>query len=1630
MLIGRKDMQFKTLFTIIILLLIFAPMYTVFTTVFTMVSAEKFDISNAEGDLISNGNLASGKPAMDHYPYENTWNFEKMYEWSDFVYIDNDSVELILGINKARLDARKEIEDIAKKYDGKIVNEIWMRNGLQAVVINLPLPFASLFVKEIQSFKLARYIEPNVKFQIHFMPNDPFWNLQWGPRKIAADWAWNTTIGNHDVLVAVVDTGIYWNHSDLVVNYVPLGYDWVNNDTDPIDDNGHGTHCAGIIAAVLNNSIGIAGMAQVRIMAEKGLDRSGSGNEDDIANAIIHAVEQNASIISVSWGGNFNSTLIYEAIKFAYDYGVLLVASAGNSKNDIKSYPAAYDEVIAVSATDQQDKLAFFTNFGDWIELAAPGVQIYSTVLNNGYNYKSGTSMSCPHVVGVAALVWSEFPNMTRDQVRFHLRYTADDLGDAGFDEYYGYGRINVTRAVNQFLPAHDLLVQSLKNPLYVELNSIGIFNITILNYGAIDEYNITVRLLANNTYISSYTIDFLANGLTASVNLTWTPTSEGLYNITIEILPTLNETIVENNFIEVYVYGGTPVKAFVIHSSGTYWTWITTTWEKLNKHWFEFGNTSISIDSTTLDKKDITYEDLANAGADVLIISSAYSPDFDWEFTDSEIDAITQFVYDGHGLIVTADTFNFPVPNNNKLARLFGMDETIIWDTTLTSNIDILEPEHPLFRNIPNPYNMPLGKITTIPPGNWTGDVLVGGKYVALGSFNESAIVIYRGLVYSSLAIESYANQNDLQLFYNAITWAHYEKPEHDLIAGLEAPPFLLPSYSIKLNATVSNIGISNETSIELQLLIDDNVVYYATIPELPSNSSHTINYLWTPLEKATHNITVYVSPVVNESNLLNNRITRFVTVSDPIIQPVEGQWANYTLHTFTENTSIIELINFTYNHCISPYQINVTYWHSSLGYEWTTSSVVNVMNRRVEQGKWMGLWFPGWIETNISLGSKVRVLNGIGTIVGSQETNINNRSVEYWSLFVNFRYENYTFYYDKTTGLLIGYDRVTVFFQENLKLTSTNIIIGALIHPKTGDYACYRIMYFSNNSITATGTMNFSYAEFLDSRRIRIQVDYSLSDTNGQLVENFTKLIIVNIQTRIIENGPPSWNSTYYFDWIETSIDLASPVKIWNQTGTVIGTAKYTVEQRVFDTWIIYTTNETQLCLYNYDKASGLLIKSTANNLNDPSQNVTFRLLQTNIDVTPPAISITDPKNNAFIRTTSVEVRWTGLDNETGIAYYLVYFDSVEIATCQHNVSAYLYTELTEGKHVIKVEAYDLAGNINSAEVTIVIDVTLPTAYITAPSDGSHLKGVVRVIFGGDDLWFNFTRFSINDVSKAVFFSKGNHIYLWDTTAYSDGAYIIIIEVWDNAYNTAIYQITVIVDNTNPIVSIISPKNNVIISGNITITFITEDKNLKNTTLILDETTFDATNVTALTLDTKILQDDAYTVRLITFDVAENQGEAVITIIVDNTNPEVAISAPADGARLQGIVNIDFTANDDHLTSVFLYIDDMAFNVTALTSFRWNTTKLGDGVHMIKIVAVDSAGNEKETQASVWTINVQKATEDSYAAGRNLGMFVGVISGLIASIATVIASKCLRSVNLLKSQKKLFEFLALFRE
>jgi len=810
-----------------------------------------------------------------------TWNFSDTSVWGNSTFLLGNTTRLVVGFEGQSPPSLVTFERMTAEYKAKIINKVVFGNKTRALVVELPLLSVVSFVSDLKTVSWTSYVEPVMKDQALFVPDDPLWGSQWGPQRVGADYAWNVTVGSKSVLVAVIDTGIDYTHPDIAPNYMPLGYDWANNDSDPKDDFGHGTHCAGIIAAVLNNGVGIAGLAQVRIMSEKVLDSGGSGWSDWLASGIAHAVDQGANVLSISLGGYGDSEIVHDAIKYAYSKGVLVVAAAGNSNSDVKPYPAGYDEVVAVAATDQNDNKAGFSNWGDWIELAAPGVNVLSTMptyhvtLNDygysmNYDYLSGTSMACPHVSGVAALVWSQYANRTRDWLRTWLRYTADDLGDPGFDVYYGYGRVDARKAVEQASVAHDLSVFGLETPPYVEPGTTAALNATVFNFGQSDESGVEVQLYANDTLGDTASIGFLSSLNSSVAGLSWSPTVEGSYNVTVYVEPVPGESNLENNAVSKYIYVGTPVKAVVLRSAGTVIGEVITSWQTLNTQWQLFGDKMVYVDYITLNKEGITYEDIAGTEADVLIISCAYS----WEFSDSEVAAVTRYVHEGHGLIITAGTFYYAVPGNNKLAPLVGINDSIRWASTGTDFLKLLNASHPLFNNVPSPLILP--QVGTALPygGQWDSSVLAGGKYVAIGHYQESAIVTYKGLVYISPWLEAVPPyyQHPLQLFYNAIIWSNYQRPQHELEVSLQTPRYVAPGGSTMLNLTVSNTGLNDETNVELDLLIDGTAVYSKVIPELLVGESETSSYYWVPVTEKTYNVTAYSPPVPGEEYTGNN--------------------------------------------------------------------------------------------------------------------------------------------------------------------------------------------------------------------------------------------------------------------------------------------------------------------------------------------------------------------------------------------------------------------------------------------------------------------------------------------------------------------------------------------------------------------------------------------------------------------------------------------------------------------------------------------------------------------------------------------------------------------------------------
>ncbi len=359
---------------------------------------------------------------------------------------------------------------------------------LDGVVLRVPVGQEEQVARRLAARSDVAYAIPIPKAHILEIPNDPGFTYQWALTQINAPAAWDVVTCSSRMVVAVVDTGIDLSHPDLasVVWTNPREIpnngldDDGNGEVDDVhgwhyytddsgvslednnvqDDNGHGTHVSGIIAAATNNNVGIAGLAWgATIMPVKVVDSTGNAYWDDVIKGIMYATDNGARIINLSLGGPDAFAPLEEALAYAREHGVLVVAAAGNDGSSTVLYPAAYPEAMAVAATDSSDQRASFSDYGPQISVAAPGVNIYSTYWQPGldtYAYMSGTSMAAPEVSGLAALVWARHPDYTPGQVEYTIEHTADDVNaatNAGWDPYLGWGRIDAARAVTELTP-------------------------------------------------------------------------------------------------------------------------------------------------------------------------------------------------------------------------------------------------------------------------------------------------------------------------------------------------------------------------------------------------------------------------------------------------------------------------------------------------------------------------------------------------------------------------------------------------------------------------------------------------------------------------------------------------------------------------------------------------------------------------------------------------------------------------------------------------------------------------------------------------------------------------------------------------------------------------------------------------------------------------------------------------------------------------------------------------------------------------------------------------------------------------------------------------------------------------
>ncbi len=440
-------------------------------------------------------------------------------------------------------------------------------------------------------------VEYNYIFTLSNIPNDPQFSSLWGLHNtgqsgglddadIDAVEAWDITTGD-SVVVAVIDTGIDYNHPDLAANvwvntseipgngvdddgngYIDdiHGYDFFNNDGDPLDDNNHGTHVSGTIAAVGNNGIGIVGVNwNAQVMGLKFLGANGRGDTQSAVSAVAYAIEMGATVINNSWGGSSFSQSLKDAVLDANDAGILFVASAGNNSKDndsAPSYPTSYDvpNVLSVAAIDRLDAIARFSNFGrDSVDIGAPGVDILSTITNSRYAAFNGTSMAAPHVSGAAALLLDDNPGLDAISLKALLTGTSVAIESLASKSVYG-ARLNIDNALNcDESSDHVLLIepgsnsQVLRDTIYIDEPSV---TINIYVHNCVNPTTGASVLLSfdNGATTISLFDDGLNNDKDANDGIygaLWDPLQLGEVILTFTV-STLNQAIVTTRLIEI----------------------------------------------------------------------------------------------------------------------------------------------------------------------------------------------------------------------------------------------------------------------------------------------------------------------------------------------------------------------------------------------------------------------------------------------------------------------------------------------------------------------------------------------------------------------------------------------------------------------------------------------------------------------------------------------------------------------------------------------------------------------------------------------------------------------------------------------------------------------------------------------------------------------------------------------------------------------------------------------------------------------------------------------------------------------------------------------------------------------
>jgi len=392
-----------------------------------------------------------------------------------------------------------ELGEILRGHKGKLIKTL---DKTKARRFKVPSNNLEAVESALKSDPKIKAVEKNFIGYGELIPNDPGFASQWHLKNIWAPSGWDVNTGSTSGVIAVIDSGVDSTHPDLSPNLV-AGYNFLSNNTNTNDVQEHGTAVAGAAAAAGNSGIGVAGVSwKNKIMPLVVLNASNVATVADVSEAIIYAADHGAKVINLSLAFTTSSTTMTNAINYAWNKGLVIVAAAGNYNTSTPYYPAANANVISVGATDQSNLKTSFSNFGNWIDVVAPGIDIYTTRKGGGYWWCYGTSLATPQVAALAALAFSVNPGLTNAQVVDLILKNTSDLGAAGFDTTYGWGKINLYKTLNA-----ALLTPALSTSIDSPSDSSTVSGTVVVDASATSDVGISkVELYVNNVLSGTQT--------------------------------------------------------------------------------------------------------------------------------------------------------------------------------------------------------------------------------------------------------------------------------------------------------------------------------------------------------------------------------------------------------------------------------------------------------------------------------------------------------------------------------------------------------------------------------------------------------------------------------------------------------------------------------------------------------------------------------------------------------------------------------------------------------------------------------------------------------------------------------------------------------------------------------------------------------------------------------------------------------------------------------------------------------------------------------------------------------------------------------------------------------------------